>query len=201
MKNKKIDIVIIFLLGLSLLGILYIYPSLPQTIPTHWNYKGEMDGSGSKSTLFFLWAMTAGLNLLFIVIAKIDPKKENYIKFSKVYHIFRVVMTLFMIGMIVITVYSVHKPTINVTMVTMFMLGVLFMILGNYMPKCKHNYTFGIKTPWTLASENVWNKTHRMAGPIWLASGFLVSAVSVIFPQGITVISVVLLLPTVVLPY
>ena len=144
--------------------------------------------------------MAVGLNALFIVISRIDPKRENYAKFSKVYHIFRVVMTIFMLAMIALTIYSVKKPSLNVNGITTFMIGILFALLGNYLPKCKHNYSFGIKTPWTLASERVWNKTHRMAGPIWVASGLAVSVCAVVFPSHIVLITMLVFLPMVFIP-
>ncbi|MBQ7680708.1 MAG: SdpI family protein, partial [Oscillibacter sp.] len=64
--------------------------------------------------------------------------------------------------------------SMNMTMFAMLLTGTLFVVVGNYLPKCRQSYTVGIKLPWTLADEDNWNRTHRMAGPLWVAGGFLV---------------------------
>lgn len=202
MKNRKADGLIALLLIIGLLGILWAYPSLPQIIPIHWNFKGEVDGMGSKANLFFILGLTVFLNLMFMVMPKIDPKKENYEKFGKVYHIFRVLFTVFMLALIAssIAIASSAAP-ININRFMYGSLGILFGVMGNYLPKCKHNYTLGIKTPWTLASESVWNKTHRMAGPLWLGTGIgLIVCCFVFDGSTLAAISFILLLVLVLIP-
>lgn len=205
-NNKKTNIIILILLGVSLAGLLAVYPQLPQIIPTHWNFKGQVDGYGNKNIVFFLWGIAVAVNALFIIVAKIDPRSENYKRFAKVYNLFRLIFTLFMIGMLVIAVILTFDPdAFNINMRLMPMMGLMFVLIGNYLPKCKHNYSFGIKTPWTLASENVWNKTHRMAAPLWVACGVLFMImgflpVHLIGEAGMLIITFVLLGPMVVVP-
>lgn len=188
---------------ISLIGLLLVYPSLPDIIPTHWGPDGQVDGTGPKSTLFLLWAIIAGANFLMLFAEKIDPKGENYAKFSKVFEIFRIAFTFFMMIILAVNIYFIFNPgTLNMNTVALPLVGLMFIVLGNYMPKVKHNYSFGIKVPWTLASETVWNKTHRMAGPVWVVGGMLV-AVCGFLPGNIAAIAmtavlvVMVVIPTV----
>lgn len=205
-SNKKTNIIILILMCLSLAGLLVVYPRLPQVIPTHWNFKGEADGYGSRNTMFRLWGLMLAINLLFLIVARIDPRSDNYRRFTRVYNIFRIIFTVFMIGMLVIiTVLALDPDAFNINMRIMPMLGLMFALIGNYLPKCKHNYSFGIKTPWTLASENVWNKTHRMAAPIWIVCGVLFMIMGflparLIGETGMLIITFVLLGPMVIVP-
>lgn len=173
--KKKTNIIIAAIMLVTLAGLIAVYPKMPQTIPIHWNIHGEVDGTGHKSTIFALWAITAVCDIAMLFAEKFDPKGENYAKFSKVFNIFRIVFTLFMCAVVIINVVLTFDPKfINMNSFMLPCMGLMFAALGNYMPKIKHNYTFGIKCPWTLASENVWNKTHRMAGPLWVAGGIAI---------------------------
>lgn len=200
-SNKKTNFIIAIIWLVCLVGTLWIYPSLPDTIASHWNASGQIDKWANKSYIFTMLAAIAGINLLFVLVSKIDPKKENYERFKKVYNIFRLIFTLFMACMIALTAAAAKGDgKINTSSALFFLTGILFASIGNYLPKCKHNYSFGIKTPWTLASENVWNKTHRMAGPIWFICGVLMMAAAVVFPSGTANLMFIVFLPTVVLP-
>ncbi|MBQ8604433.1 MAG: SdpI family protein [Oscillospiraceae bacterium] len=202
-KRKKTNIIIFILLLAALAVLLVAYPSMPEIIPTHWGTDGQVDGTGHKSTLFMLWGIIAGCNLLMPFAEKIDPKGENYEKFSKVFEIFRIFFTLFMLVVLGVNIYAVYRPAaIDMNAIMFPLMGLLFIVLGNYMPKIKHNYTFGIKCPWTLASENVWNKTHRMAGPVWVVGGLITAGCG--FIEGIAaaiamtvVIAVIVIIPMV----
>ena len=70
-------------------------------------------------------------------------------------------------------VYALGVP-VPISLVCCLTVGVLFVIIGNYLPKCRLNYTMGIRTPWTLSSEENWNKTHRLGGKLWVAAGLLI---------------------------
>ncbi len=171
--NKKRTSNIITVIVLVLLAVvLFAYPHMPDTIPVHWGSDGAVDGWGSKKWIFAMWAIIPGIDFLTRFAEKIDPKGENYKKFEKVFVYFRIAIALFMSSLVVVTVISAFDPRLIDMNKLMFpYMGGMFMLLGNYMPKVKHNYTFGIKTPHTLASEIVWNKTHRMAGPLWVVAG------------------------------
>ena len=181
-NNKKLnlaDIIIILILLITTGVTFYYYPRLPRIIPTHFGISGKPDGWGAKSTLFMLGGLNLAIAVLMPLSQKIDPKKDNYARFQKVWDLFRVFIT-FMLGalqmMMIMTAFDENSVDVGTTI--MALIGVMFLLLGNYMPKVKHNYMFGIKTPWTIRDVRVWEKTHRMAGPIWAAIGLIIIASS-----------------------
>lgn len=189
MNKKSANIITVILLVITFIGIMVSYKNLPQIIPTHWGIDGEIDNTGSKSTLWLLYGIMIAINILFIVIANIDPKKQNYRIFKKSYDIFRVVFNLFFMAVIALIIMaSTGNTTFNITRSIMFLTGILFAIIGNYLPKFKPNYTTGIKTPWTLDNENVWRKTHRFAGPLWVVGGITIAILSLLVSIKVLVI-------------
>lgn len=199
--KKTVKIVNILVLLICLGWLIYIYPKLPDIIPTHWGISGEIDGYGSKKTVFFLYGTMVFCNIFFDVARKIDPKSKNYDRFESAFEIFKLIFTLFMAGLIVITTSVTFKPSLNVSSFLTIGVGVMFAVIGNYMPTFKHNYTMGIKTPWTLASETVWNKTHRMAGPIWVVGGIALAASGIFLkPSRTSAVMFALLAVLVVIP-
>jgi len=156
-----------------LLGI-WAYPHLPEKVPSHWNAAGEVNGySGPFVGAFLLPLTLLGIYLLFWVIPRIDPKKANYTQMGRVFWIIGTAITLFM-SMLYWGTLGVSLGYLETLPRWSFSgIGILFVILGNYFGKIKFNYTLGIRTPWTLASEEVWYKTHRFAGPIWIVGGIV----------------------------
>lgn len=178
MKVKKDLFLWLIMAGLFISSIA-LYPSLPEQIPIHWNIQGEVDGYGSKfSGAFFLPFLTLGLYVLLVLLPKIDPRQENYAKFAGAYEVFKWMMILFMAVIHGVVLASSLGYAFDVTFVIKIAVGLMIMLLGNYLGKMRHNYFIGIRTPWTLANEEVWNKTHRFAGPLWVLSGlcFIIAA-------------------------
>ena len=203
-SKKKTNIIIAAILLASIAVTLVLYPSIPDIIPTHWGANGQIDGTGPKYMLFVFWGIALGVNVLMLIVEKIDPKGENYAKFPKVFNVFRLFFTALMCGMELLSIGFAFDPQFADMNTIMFLvMGAMFVLMGNYMPKVKHNYTFGIKTMWTIASENVWNKTHRMAGPLWMAGGLVMIAMAFIKNSSavvnvmIGVILVEVLVPTI----
>jgi len=167
---------------LSLVNIIvgyFAYPRLPERVPTHWNIAGEVDGWGSAWQGAFLFPLIIlGVFLLMIILPKIDPKKRNYAQMGKAYS----TIVLMLIGFLSIVYYGTLGAALGyfngTPALVQIGVGIVFIIIGNYMGKIKHNYFLGIRTPWTLASEEVWYKTHRMAGPLWVISGLLFIGIS-----------------------
>lgn len=173
MKNRKLRILtyVLALAGILLAAVLY--PLLPEQIPTHWNMDGTVT-CGSRNTIF----ITAGMGLLFAVmfdiLPKIDPRRSNYEKFGSFYDMFCVLMEIFMLIVNGIIITETLRPgTLSVPTAIMSGTGILFVIIGNFMPKFKSNFYMGIKTPWTLSSDEVWRKTHRLGGRCFFLSGLL----------------------------
>jgi len=170
--KKDWPILILILFGFALGA--YFYPSLPDRVPIHWNIKGEIDGYGSKA--FGAFAMP-GINLavyiMMLFLPHIDPRKKNYAGFRQTYQFTKYLLVLFLLGIEVLMLLTAMGVNLNVSFIIMLMVSLLFIFLGNVMGRFKHNYFVGIKTPWTLANEEVWRKTHRLAGPLWVLGGIL----------------------------
>lgn len=178
MKNRKLRIVNYLL---SLGGVLltaFCYPSLPEQIPMHWNIDGSVTYN-SKGQIFLMCGMAVFFAFMVDVLPKIDPRRKNYRKFDAYYDSFCVIMQIFMLAMNGIILLESFRPgTVSVPMVTMTGVGILFLFIGNILPKIKSNFYMGIKTPWALSSDEVWRKTHRLGGKCFFLAGLfmLISA-------------------------
>lgn len=171
----KKHLFIIILIACSYVLSLLAIPFLPDEVAIHWNVAGEADGFTNKwwGALLFPIFLT-GIVSLILFLPKVDPRKENYEKFEKVYRIFLHVFVLFLFSIHVVTLaYNIGIP-VQVDVVVPIGVGVLFIALGNYMPKIKQNYFFGIRTPWTLENEEVWQKTHRVGGKVFVMMGVFI---------------------------
>ncbi len=151
---------------------LILWERLPVKIPMHWNLKGEIDKFGSKGTLVFLFPLfLLGIHIISILATFLDPKNKNQNK--KVYRL------IFFVTPLISNLFSgvIFASTIGFSIqMESFMslfFCILFFFLGNYLPKCKKNYTIGIKIVWTLDNTENWNATHRFAGKIWTVSSVL----------------------------
>jgi len=181
MKDEKALMKLMWVIALfPVIVTLFVFSGLPEEIPMHWNIHGEIDAWYPK----FPWAfMTPVLGIVITILStllpKIDPKKENYDRFKKQYFIIRLILVSFfaILQMIIISV-SMGATFVKVDTIIKFMIGILFIVLGNSMPKFKQNYFLGIKTPWTLSNEVVWGKTHRHGGFIWFIAGLIMSVLA-----------------------
>lgn len=152
---------------------LYFYNQLPDLMPSHWNISGEIDGYLPKNiAVFGLPVFMAAINCLVIVATQLDPKRQsNPDKLvNKIYWMLPILSVL--LSAITYRVALGHDVDVATTVVAF--VGIIFMVIGNYLPKIKQNYTIGIKIPWTLNSEDVWFKTHRLAGTIWFSGGLII---------------------------
>jgi len=165
----------IFVLILAPLAIaLWFYPQLPDKMPTHWDIYGNVDGYSSKAfAVFFFPLLNLGIYLLMVLAPKIDPRRENYARFGGAYRLIRIFLIIFLSGLYLATLLAGLGYAVKVSLLVKVAVSLLFIVMGNVMGKFRHNYFVGIKTPWTLANEEVWYKTHRFAGKIWVASGLV----------------------------
>ncbi|MED3941450.1 SdpI family protein [Priestia megaterium] len=168
----------VFPLGITLLTLvawLIALPHLPATMPIHWGANGEADGFATKINAMIL---TVGIMvLIYFIIAfvpRIDPRKENYKYFSKTYNILlnAVLLLFFFVNMS--TILQGLGYNVPMSYIAPIMAGLVFIIIGNYLQRVRSNYFMGIRTPWTLSNENVWKKTHRLSGKIFLIGGLLI---------------------------
>lgn len=170
-RNNKLCF-IIFLFSILLAAA--VFPFLEDNIPIHWDMNGRIDGYGSRYWIFAEPLMMLFLTILLDVTRKIDPRRDNYKKFEKNFGGIKAAVCLLLLLVQLITTAVCLGIDIQVQIVLPVLVGILFIYLGNMMPKFKHNYFVGIKTPWTLADPDVWFQTHRFSGKIWCGGGFFI---------------------------
>ncbi len=152
---------------------LWLYPSLPDRVPTHWNWKGEVDGWSSKPFgAFFLPGMTAGLWLLFLALPWLSPRGFKIEPFRATYNILVVMVLALMAYIHFVALQAALQP--NMDMARAFIGGIfaLFGGIGVLLGRVKRNFWVGVRTPWTLASDAVWDSTHRLAARLYSLTGF-----------------------------
>ena len=158
----------------TLVAGFFLYPHLPERVPSHWNLQGEVDGYSSRFWgAFGLPLLNAAIYLLMLVTPLIDPRKENYRKFAGSYHTLKIALILVLTGLYMLVAASALGYQLSMDKLVPLIISLLFILIGNMMGKFRHNYFVGIKVPWTLASETVWQKTHRLAAPLWVGAGML----------------------------
>lgn len=175
MKNSKTKYIILYLITLiPVIMTVILYSRLPDQIPTHWNIQGQVNKYGDRNSSFLTAAIPFIIVLLMQVVPKIDPKKRNYASFEGAYYNFQLMLAVVMGGIHMLAlITALGYEFIKVDTGIKLLLAVMFTIIGNMMPKFKHNYFIGIRTPWTLANENVWFATHRLGGKLWFYGGLL----------------------------
>ena len=155
-------------IGLSL----WAYPQLPNVVVSHWGFNGQANGWSSREfhCLFFP-ALLAALYGLFNLMPKFDPHSDHYVEFSNVYLIMRTAILFVLFVVFAAATFSNLGYAINIGTTVAGVIGLLMIVLGNYFGKLKRNFFIGIRTPWTLSSDNVWNKTHRLGGRLFMIWG------------------------------
>ncbi len=165
---------------------------LPETVPVHWNVHGEIDGYGSR----LLYVVISVLPLIIYYgmdfTKKIDPKYENIKKKEDIYELFKYFLTvLFMVLAVVMYLLAMDAIKVNASILISVIMGSMFVVMGNYMPKVPQNYFLGIRTPWAIENEIVWKKTHRMGGHLFVLCGICI-CVSAFISSSMMVVMVLI---------
>ena len=165
------------------------YPRLPETIPTHWNMDGQPDGWSSRA----FGALITPVILLFVwgfvrVLPAIDPRGANYAKFGGAFEAIFDSLMLFLLGMHIVLLRAGLGYPVQIQRIAPFGIGVLLIVIGNLLPRCRPNWFVGIRTPWTLSSDRVWEKTHRFGGRLFVAAGFLIAVAALFWVQWVHVV-------------
>ena len=169
-KNLKLLILTSIIILLPILAGVILWDTLPEQIPTHWNAAGEVDGWSSKAfAVFGLPCLMLGIQWLCVLGTAADPKKANHSE--KIQHLVFWIIPVISVGLFVVTYVAALGTEVRMEMVMPLLVGFVLTVVGNYLPKCKQSYTIGIKIPWTLNSEENWNRTHRLAGRLWVVCG------------------------------
>ncbi|WMI80768.1 SdpI family protein [Anaerotignum sp. MB30-C6] len=199
MSKKRVAIY--FFGALPLIMVSLVYQKLPELVPMQWQTGGGVR-YGDKWELFMIAGLSLVMGVIVPILAKIDPKRKNYSKFSNVYESMVLLIEIFMaVIMGVVIMESLYPHRIPVTRVVSVSVGLLLVLLGNMLPKVKSNFFTGVKTPWALSSETVWNKTQRIGGKMFFLSGLLMAVGSLFVPMEImSYVAVVLLSITLIVP-
>lgn len=172
-KNNLLEFLIWAVALVPLAYLLISWQEMPDRVPIHFNLEGEADDWGSKNFMAgMILLLTLGMNLLLLVIPNIDPK-EKLSRMGNKYQQLRFLLSLFMASLSVFIVYSAKSGSLENSNFINLLIGALFIALGNYFQAIKPNYFIGIRTPWTLESETVWKKTHRLGGRLWVLGGMV----------------------------
>jgi uncharacterized membrane protein len=203
-KNYSHYLVVLALLVAPFIYLSTFYASLPATIPTHFNIKGEADGFGDKTMAFFgpvfIGIVSLFTYLIMINIKKIDPKRyEN--NNDAYFKAFGLIIVAFMSALNMVILTKTKYPGAAIDKLLLPILGLLFAVMGFYFPKLSQNYFAGFKLPWTLSSEENWKATHIYAGKFWLYGGMLQMVLGFVLPDMWAFISFfVIMLPMVIAP-
>jgi len=164
---------LIIIIACFVIGI-YLYPKMPEQMASHWNAQGKVDGYMSRFWGVFLMPFVfVGLALLFIAIPRIDPLKNNIEKFRKYYDGFIILFFIFMLLVYFQTILWNLGIEISPNLAFPILMGFLFFYIGVLLENAKRNWFIGIRTPWTLSNDKVWNKTHKLGSKMFKIAGII----------------------------
>jgi len=195
-KLRNNPIMLIILVVVCAVAI-YAYVKLPADgqYPVHWSFNGEPDRYGSKFEAVSLGPIVSVLiYVLAVVLPGLDPKRTNYDRFKKEYILLMQAVMGFLALVYIISIMAAFGKQVNITLWVNAMVGVLFIVLGNYLSRIKQSWFVGIKTPWTLSNEKVWDKTHRFGGRMFVILGviFVINAFVGFITNGIIFLVLIL---------
>ena len=181
MRNRWIGFVVA---ATALAAAVWAYPHLPPRVATHWNIRGEADGYSGRLVAAFVFPMAIlGLAALVQILPKIDPKGKNYAKFDDTYWLLFNGVLVFMGVIYLAMIANAIGAPVPIRRVIPVAVGFLFLIVGNYLRRVQPNWFLGIRTPWTLSSDVVWRKTHRLGSWLFVLVGFIFIA-SALLPSA-----------------
>jgi len=173
MTTKITTIIGFALIAIALIAGIALWNQLPDQMASHWNVNDEVDGYISKFWGVFLMPLvTLGMMALFLIIPNIDPLKANIAQFREAFNIFILLIVAFMLYVHKLTLaWSLGYQNFKMSAAMLPFMGVLFLAVGYLLRKAKRNFFIGIRTPWTLSSDSVWDKTHQLGSVLFMLSG------------------------------
>lgn len=175
MKTKTTIILVLTFIVIGLVAGLLLWDQLPEQMASHWNANDEVDGFTTKFWGVFLMPLiTLGMFGLFLILPNIDPLKANIAQFRPIFNLFIVLMIGFMLYIHAISlIWNLGYQNIKFSTALLPAFGVLFFFIGYLLKQAKRNFFIGIRTPWTLSSDTVWDKTHQLGGNLFMLVGIL----------------------------
>lgn len=159
--------------ALQFIAAALVFFYLPEQIPIHWNIAGVVDQFGGKAFIFLPPVMSLGVILLMYWLPRMVRQRENIERSGRIYPLMMILTSFMMSVLLMVTAATALGYQVPVFQIVPGFIGILLITAGNYFPKVKMNYIMGIRLPWTLASETVWTKTHRLGGWVFSGSGLL----------------------------
>lgn len=195
---------IIFLIILTLIGLalsLWVYPKLPEMVPSHWNAAGEVDDTMSRNMITFLLpGLSLVVGLLLLYLPNIDPLRSNVERFRRVYNLFIVGFAAYLIFIHVLILLAGLGIEFNMTYLLIPPASLMMFGIGFVLEKTRPNWFLGVRTPWTLSSPVVWEKTHRLGSRLFKASAGVMLLGLIVSPDvAFTIMIGAILLTTIVL--
>lgn len=199
-KKHKISLIITSLLVFlpSVAGLI-MWDKLPESFIIHWNVSGEPDGYCGKN--FFIFGMPfimLALQWLCVICATLDKKNKN--QNPKLQEIVLWIIPCLQWIIFGVSLLATRGEKLKINVILMVFFGILFMLTGNYMPKCRQNHTMGIKIKWTLENEENWNATHRFAGMVWFVCGFITLVCAFLPPEISFTVFIAVMIVAVIAP-
>jgi immunity protein, SdpI family len=169
------------LIVVTIVASAIVYPRLPERVPVHWGLHGQVDRYGGRlEGIALMPLLMVACWLLLRFLPRVDPRRLNYEKFADTYDLFvNSLMALFAVMQGVMLATALGHP-VPMNRVAPAIVGVLFIVLGNALPRARPNWWFGIRTPWTLSNDRVWMKTHRVGGYLIVGAGILMLLAAVV---------------------
>jgi uncharacterized membrane protein len=162
-----------------------LYDRLPAQVPTHWDLQGRPDGYTAKPWGPFVAPLIGmGMYLLFQVLPAISPRRYRIERFRRVYDLLATALVVFAFALTILTMLAGLGVPMAMDRAMGVLIGALLVVLGNFLGKTTKNFFVGIRTPWTLASDEVWLRTHRLGGKLFVAAGLVAMAAAALAPRG-----------------
>lgn len=173
MSSKLTSIIVLSLVLVAVFAGLMLWNQLPDQMASHWDTNDQVNGYIPRFWGVFLMPLiTLGMFLLFLAVPSIDPLKANIAQFREVFNVFIVLITAFMLYIHGLTlVWSLGYQGFKMSAAMLPFMGILFIAIGYIMRQAKRNFFIGIRTPWTLSSDYVWDKTHQLGSVLFMVSG------------------------------
>ena len=183
--SLKNELPIVGLVLLPFVYLAFVWNQLPEEVPVHWNFKGEIDRYSNKTSLLLIPILLPLLTyLVFVLIPKIDPK-NNLNKMGNKFQKLKFALTAFMSVLALFIIYSAKNQSLGNPNYLILLVGLLYIILGNYFKTIKPNYFIGIRTPWTLENDYIWQKTHKFGGILWFFGGLIIIILSLVLDTNL----------------
>ena len=173
MNTKTTSIIVLTLIAIAVIAGAVLWNQLPDQMPSHWNANDEVDGTMPRFWGVFLMPLiTLGMFVLFLVLPAIDPLKANIAQFRETFNIFIVLIVAFMLYIHGLTLaWGLGYQNFKMSAAMLPFMGILFIAIGYLLRQAKRNFFIGIRTPWTLSSDSVWDKTHQLGSVLFMLSG------------------------------